>query len=145
VTYGAVKALSGILASCAFFSGAFSYAQCSVDVVIVNGRVENAPRNARVRVQLVYPHQKTGESGETTVEGGSSFRIPIWFLTQSRAPVLIGTLLEKCDRKPKTVVVSLVEADQEYDHVSLDLAQDFKLVDPSHYAPRSEIVLHGPP
>jgi len=47
-----------------------------------------------------------GESGDVTVEGGS-FRIQIPFLTQSRAPVLIGTLLEKCDRKPKTVVVTL--------------------------------------
>ena len=63
---------------------------------------------------------------------------------QSRRPVLTN-LPEKCDRKPETVVVTLVEADQEYDHVSLDLARDFKLADPSAYAPRSEIVLHGPP
>jgi hypothetical protein len=47
--------------------------------------------------------------------------------------------------RSETVVVSLVEAEQEYDRVSLDLARDFKLVDPSGYAPRSEIVLHGPP
>ena len=142
--YGAGKALAGILAVCAFASGALSHAQCSVDVVIVNGRVEHAPRNASVRVQLVYPKQKKGELGETTLEGGS-FRMQIPFLTQSRAPVLIGNLLEKCDRKPETVVVTLVEADQEYDHVSLDLARDFTLADPSAYAPRSEIVLHGKP
>jgi len=140
--YGAGKALAGILAVCAFASGALSHASCSVDVVIVNGRVEHAPRNASVRVQLVYPKQKKGELGETTLEGGS-FRIQIPFLTQSRRPVLIN-LPEKCDRKPETVVVTLVEADQEYDHVSLDLARDFKLADPSAYAPRSEIVLHGP-
>jgi hypothetical protein len=87
---------------------------------------------------------RSGELGETTLEGGS-FRMQIPFLTQSRAPGLIGNLLEKCDRKPETVVVTLVDADQEYDHVSLDLARDFKLADPSAYAPRSEIVLHGPP
>ena len=57
---------------------------------------------------------------------------------------MMGTLLEKCDRKPKTVVVTLVDADQEYDRVSLDLAKDFKMPDPSAYALRSEIVLHGP-
>jgi hypothetical protein len=147
---GAFKTLAGILSLGTIFSGAFSHAWCPVDVVIVNGRVENAPRNGIVRVQLVYPKQKQkmGESGDVTVEGGS-FRIQIPFLTQSRAPVLIGALLEKCDRKPKTVVVTLVEADQEgereYDRVSLDLARDFKMADPSAYALRSAILLHGPP
>ena len=38
--YGAVKALAGTLSICLLFSGTFSYARCSVDVVIVNGRVE---------------------------------------------------------------------------------------------------------
>lgn len=148
--YGAFKTLAGILSIGTIFSGPFSHAWCPVDVVIVNGRVENAPRNGMVRVQLVYPKQKQkmGESGDVTVEG-ESFRIQIPFLTQSRAPVLIGTLLEKCDRKPKTVVVTLVEADQEgereYDRVSLDLARDFKMADPSAYALRSAILLHGPP
>ena len=143
--YGAGRALAGILAVCAFASGALSHAQCSVDVVIVNGRVEHAPRNASVRVQLVYPKQKKGELGETTLEGGSSFRMQIPFLTQSSRPVLTN-LPAKCHRKPETVVVTLVEGDQEYDHVSLDLARDFKLADSSaYYAPRSEIVLHGPP
>ena len=146
--YGAFKAL-GILSICTIFSCAFSHARCSVDVVIVNGRVEHAPRKGIVRVQLVYPKQKQemGESGDVTVEGGS-FRIQIPFLTQSRAPGLLG-VREKCDRKPETVVVTLVEADQErdheYDRVSLDLAKDFKMADPSAYALRSEIVLHGPP
>jgi len=45
--------------------------------------------------------------------------------------------------------VTLVEADQErdheYDRVSLDLAKDFKMADPSAYALRSEILLHGSP
>ena len=144
--YGAFKALAGILSICAISVGAFS--QCSVDVVIVKGRVEHAPRKGIVRVQLVYPKQKQqmGESGDVTVEGGS-FRIQIPFLTQSRAPGLLG-IREKCDRKPGTVVVTLVEADQErdqeYDRVSLDLAKDFKMADPSAYALRAEILLHGP-
>ena len=103
--YGAGKALAGILAVFAFSSGALSHALCSVDVVIVNGRVEHAPRNASVRVQLVYPKQKKGELGETTLEGGS-FLMQIPFLTQSHAPMLMGNLLEKCDRKPETVVVT---------------------------------------
>src|SRR6202790_1589023 len=147
--YGALKTLAGILSICAIFSGAFSHARCSVDVVIVNGRVEHAPRKGIVRVQLVYPKQKQemGESGDVTIEGGS-FRIQIPFLTQSRAPGLLG-VREKCDRKPETVVVTLMEADQErdheYDRVSLDLAKDFKMTDPSAYALRSEMMLPGWP
>jgi hypothetical protein len=144
VIHDAFKALAGILSICAIFSGTFSRASCSVDIVIVNGQVEHSPPKATVRVQLVYPNQNMGESGDVTVEGGS-FRIEIPFLTQSRAPVLGGSLREKCDRKPKTVVVTLIEADQEYDRVSLDLAKDFKMADPSAYALRSQILLHGPP
>jgi hypothetical protein len=141
--YGTVEALSPILAICGFCSGAIVHASCSVDVVIVNGRVVNAPRNGIVRVQLTYPQQKKGELGETTLED-ESFRIQIPFGTQSRRPVLVN-LPERCDRKPETVVVSLVAGGQEYDHISLDLARDFKLADPSAYAPRAEIVLHGRP
>ncbi|MFZ0770982.1 MAG: hypothetical protein WCA49_22970 [Candidatus Sulfotelmatobacter sp.] len=128
----------------ATFPGAFLHASCPVDEVIVSGRVENAPVKGSVRVQLVYPNHKAGDSAEATLDRGS-FRIEIPFLTQSRAPVLMGTLREKCDRKPETVVVTLVEADQEYDRISLDLAKDFKKEDPSAYALRSEILLHGPP
>ena len=74
--YGAFKALAGILSICAISVGAFS--QCSVDVVIVKGRVEHAPRKGIVRVQLVYPKQKhpMGESGDVTVDrfgGGAVF------------------------------------------------------------------------
>ena len=139
--HAASSALAGILC---IASSAFLHAKCPVDVVIVNGRVEHAPLNASVRVQLIYPKQKTGESGDVTVEGGP-FGIQIPFFTQSRAPLLIGEFLEKCDRKPKTIVVTLIEADQEYDRVSLDLAKDFKMADPCAYALRSEILLHGPP
>jgi|HubBroStandDraft_6_1064221.scaffolds.fasta_scaffold09709_3 hypothetical protein len=46
--------------------------------------------------------------------------------TQSHAAALIGAFREKCDRKPKTVVLTLIEADRDYDRVSLDLAKDFK-------------------
>jgi len=140
--HNAFKALAGILSICAIFSGTFSRASCSVDIVIVNGQVEHSPPKATVRVQLVYPNQNMGESGDVTVDG-ESFRIQIPFLTQSRAPGLLG-IREKCDRKPE-IVVTLIEADQEYDRVSLDLAKDFKMADPSAYAPRSKILLHGPP
>ena len=140
---GALKTLAWTLYACAIASGLFAHASCSTDLVIVKGRVENPPRNAIVRVQLVFAKQQVGDSGEVTVENGP-FTIEIPFYTQSRAPVLIGNLLEKCDRKPKTVIVTLVAGDQEYDRVSLDLAKDFKMPYPTAYTLRTEIVLHGP-
>ena len=115
---------------------------CSVDTVIVKGRVNHAPRNAKVRVQLVFAKEQLGDSGEATIEG-ETFSIPIEFLTQSHKPVLMG-LREKCDRKPKTVVVTLVEVDHEYDRISLDFAKDFQIADPSAYTVRSELLLNGP-
>jgi hypothetical protein len=144
MVHSASKVLAGILSIFAISSSAFS--QCSVDVVIVSGRVERATRKGIVRVQLVFPKQKQklGESGEVTVEGGF-FRLQIPFLTQSPAPALFGSVLEKCERKPKTVFVTLREADKEDDRVSLDLAKDFRMVDTSAYALRSEILLQGPP
>ena len=119
-----------------------SHAGCSVDTVIVKGRAEQAPRNARVRVQLIFPKEQPGDSGEATIENGA-FSIPIEFLTQSRRPVLLGSLGEKCDRRPKTVVVTLVEGDQEVDRISLDFAKDFVAADPTAYTLRSELVLRS--
>jgi len=117
---------------------------CGTDVVIVKGRVEHAPPSAIVRVQLVYAKQGYGESGDVTVENGK-FILQIPFLTQSRAPVLMGSLGEKCDRTPTAVTVKLMNGDynQELDGVSLDFKKDFKLADPSAFASRSEIVLNS--
>jgi hypothetical protein len=142
--YAAFKAIARMLSICAVFSGVLSHALCSVDEVVVNGRIDDPPKGETVRVQLVYPNQQMGESGEIT-PAGSSFRIQIPFLTQSHPPTLIGSLREKCNRRPKTVIVTLVKADQEYDRVSLDLAKDFKMADSSSYALLSEILLHRPP
>ncbi len=117
---------------------------CAIDVVVVKGRVEHAPRGATVHVELLYPHNAGSDSGETTLEG-AEFTLPVDFLTQSRRPVLIGEWRQKCDRKPETVVVTLMGGDpiQEYDRVSLQLSSDFKRTDPSSYALKSEIVLKG--
>jgi hypothetical protein len=141
---GAPRAFASMLFGCAMLMCAFSHASCPVDEVIVSGRVEDAPAKASVRVQLIYSNGKPGDSAEATLDRGA-FRIEIPFLTLSRAPALIGTFREKCDRKPTTVVVALLEGEREYDRVSLNLAKDFRMVDSSAYAPRSEILLHGPP
>lgn len=142
MTFGAAKTVSSIL-SVALITCAFVHALCSVDLVIVRGRIDHAPSDAKVRVQMVYSKDMPGESAEATIENGT-FGIPIEFLTQSRRPVVNG-LLEKCNRRPKTVIVTLVgsDGDHEYDRISLDFAKDFKMTDASAYALRSELVLNG--
>jgi hypothetical protein len=118
-----------------------AYAECPVDTVILKGRVEHASLGARIQVQLVYPKGVTGETGETSVEDGA-FHIPIEFLTLSKRP-LLRNLPEKCDRKPKTVNVTLIEGDQQGEPLSLDFARDFKVADASAYTLRSDLVLQG--
>jgi len=112
-------------------------AQCSVNTVIVSGRVDHANAHASVRVRLVYPKRK---SGEVTVEEGS-FRIPVEYVTQQSS--ILTNLPPRCGRKPQTVVVSLLENGQQSDEVSLDFLKSFKMADASAYALRSELVLHG--
>jgi len=121
----------------------FAQAVCSVDVVVVRGRVDHAPDKSKVHVQLLYPKGMAGESGDVAIENGT-FSIPIEFLTQSRRPVVNG-MLEKCNRRPSAVIVTLVENDggREYDRIVLNFSKDFRLADPTAYALRSELVLKG--
>lgn len=116
-------------------------AQCPVNTVIVKGRVvETANAHSKVRVELVYPKEKPGEAGEVTVEDGA-FQIPIEFVTMQSS--IFTNLPKRCGRKPKTVVITLLENDQQSDQVFLDLAKSFTMTDASAYSPRSELVLNG--
>jgi hypothetical protein len=121
-------------------------AACGVDTVVVRGRVEHVPANAKVHVQLVYAKNQGGDSAETTLPEGGEFNIPIESLTQSRRPV-INQLFEKCERKPQAVIITLMGGEplREYDRVALDFVKDFKISDSSSYALRSEVVLNGVP
>jgi hypothetical protein len=135
------RTLTGILGTSLALS-VFACAQCPVDTVIVKGRVvENANAHSKVRVQLVYPKEKPGESGAVTVEDGA-FQIPVEFMTMQSS--IFTNLPKRCSRKPKTVVITLLENDHEFDHVSLDFAKNFHLADASAYTLGSEVVLNGP-
>jgi hypothetical protein len=118
---------------------AIARAQCPVNTVMVRGRVENLQQSSKVQVQLIYAKQQPGESAVATLQD-VSFRIPVEFLTQNSKP-LFANLHAKCDRKPKTVVVTLLAGDQQSDQVSLDLLKDFDHLDVSAYTLRQEIVL----
>jgi len=128
------------LACILLFTTAAGYAQCPVDQIMLKGRVENPAPNVRVRAQLVYPKQQSGESAETTVEEGY-FHLPIEFLTQSSRP-LIKNLRAKCGRKPSEVVITLLTGDIEKNQITLDFPRDFTMTDASAYAPQKEIVLN---
>ena len=119
-----------------------AHAQCPVDTVIVKGRVEHpvAKNDYRVRVQLVYPKHKPGESGEATVED-AIFQIPVEFVTAQSS--LFTNLPARCGRKPQTVVITLLSGDQKSDEVFLDFAKNFRMVDASAYTLRTELALNG--
>ena len=119
-----------------------AHAQCRVDTVIVKGRVEHsvAPNDYRVRVQLVYPKHKPGESGEVTVEN-ANFHIPVEFVTAQSS--LFTNLPKRCGRKPQTVVITLLSGNRKSDEVSFNFPKDFRMVDASAYRLRSPLVLNG--
>lgn len=119
---------------------AAGHAQCPVNQMMLKGRVENPAPNICVRVQLLYPKQQSGESAETTVEGGT-FHLPIEFLTQSSKP-LIRNLKPKCERKPSEVVITLLTGDSEMKQMTLDFPRDFTMTDASAYAPQKEIAFN---
>ena len=143
MSLAAAKTLSSLV-TFVLITYTFVHAVCPVDQVIVNGTVDHAPSNAKIHVQLVYPRGMPGDAGEVTVENGK-FSLPVDFLTQSRAPIVNGAL-EKCNRRPRTVIVTLVgdNEEREYDRVTLDFARDFKRADSSSYVVRSAIAIEGP-
>jgi hypothetical protein len=72
-----------------------AYAQCPVNTVIVKGRIERPvpEHHYQVRVQLVYPRHKPGESGEVTVED-AIFNVPVEFVTAQSS--LFSNLPRRC-------------------------------------------------
>ena len=128
---------------CTLLLAASAHAQCPVHTIIVKGRVDTPAPASRVRVQLSYPKQQSGESAEATLTDGS-FRLPIEFLTQSSKPFLTN-LKPKCDRKPSTVIVTLFAGNEQRNEITLDFPRDFTMTDASAYTPRSEIAMKSLP
>jgi len=123
-------------------TAALARAQCPVNTVMVRGHVDHPQPNSKVQVQLVYPKPEPGESAQANLDD-NTFHIPIEFLTQSSKP-LFKNLHAKCDRKPTTVVITLLTGDQQSDQVTLDLLKDFDHLDASAYTLRHEITLNAP-
>ena len=122
------------------FLSSIAHTQCPVNTLIVKGRVEHSIANSdyRVRVPLVYPKHKPGESGEVTVED-KTFQIPVEFVTEKSS--LFSNLPRRCSRRPQNIVITLLQGEQKSDEVFLDFAKNFRMSDPSAYTLRSELVL----
>lgn len=150
------------LLSCSLLiASTLARAQCPVNSIVIKGRVEHLPRNASVRVELLYPpdpHRKRvpgtdmqeterGEAAEAILDG-DKFSIPIEFVTNNRRPLM--SFGSRCDRKPDSVVITLKEngrvneKGEERDRVTLDFPQDFKSDDAKHFTV-SDVVLNGQP
>jgi len=123
----------------ALVSAVLCSAACPTGSVVVKGRVENPLANAVVRVGLIYSERQVEDSANTTLDN-SSFTVKVPFYTQSRGPVVNG-LLEKCNRKPKTVIVRLLLGDEQHDSKTLNLLKDFDSPFPNAYTLRSPLVL----
>lgn len=136
----ATNTLASILSGCLALS-VIVHGQCPVNTVIVKGHVDNATAHSKIRVELVYSKNRPGEAGDTTLEDGN-FQIPLEFVTEQSS--IFPNLPKRCSRKPKTIVVTLLENNQEADQLSLEFARNFKMVDASAYTPRSELVLKNP-
>jgi hypothetical protein len=123
----------------ALLSAVLCSAACPTGSVVVKGRVENLPANAVIRVELLYSQRQVEDSAETTLEN-PSFTVKVPFYTQSREPVVNG-LFEKCNRKPKTVIVRLLQGDEQHDSKTLDILKDFESPFPNAYTLRLPLVL----
>lgn len=120
---------------------ALASAACPTGFVVVKGRVENPAARSVVRVELIYSHRQAEDSAETALEN-ASFTLKVPFFTQSRGPVVDG-LLEKCDRKPKTVIVRLLQGGEVLDSKTLYLVKDFDWPFPNAYMLRLPLVLNN--
>jgi len=56
---------------------------------------------------------------------------------------IFSNLPKRCGRKPQTIVITLLNNDEESSRVFLDFAKDFKPADASAYGLRSELVLNS--
>ncbi len=98
MVYGVFKALIATLSICAICSGAFLHAECPIDTIIVNGHVENASRKGIVKVQLIYPKGRIGESGDVTLEDGRSAA-----RSYRRAGVPESVIMKMCGWETRTM------------------------------------------
>jgi hypothetical protein len=158
-----LRAIRAFAAPCLFAAIALSaaHAQCPVNSIVIKGHVEHLPRHATVKVELFYlpdPHAPRkrnqpddsilrGESAEAILDG-AAFSVPVEFVSNNRRPMM--SFGSRCDRKPESVVVTLLtsahagDAAQELDRVSLDFPHDFKSDDQQHFT-LTDLVLNGQP
>jgi hypothetical protein len=120
-------------------------AKCPTYTVDVQGRIECSFKpEDKVLATLIFHDRQPEATGEETAidihDGRFDGRVA--FDTYSSPGVLH---IDKCNRRPKSVLIRLIEADGiEKDRVSLKIASDFNYDEKqSEYRLRSDVVVHG--
>lgn len=120
-------------------------AKCPTYSVEVRGRIECSFKpDDKVLATLIFLDRQPEASGEETAidihDGRFDGRVA--FDTYSSSSVLTG---DRCDRRPKSVLIRLIEADGiEKDRTSLKIASDLNYDEKQgEYTVRSDVILHG--
>ena len=120
-------------------------AKCPTHSVEVRGKIKCSFKpDDKVLVTLIFfDHQPEASGKETAIDlQGPAFSGWVAFDTLSSSGLFGG---DKCHRRPKSVLIRLIEADGvEKDHVSLKIASDFYYDEErGEYTPKSDVTLHG--
>jgi hypothetical protein len=120
-------------------------AKCPTYSVKIRGKIECffKPDDKVLATLIFFEHQPeaSGEEAAMDIHDGT-FDGRVAFDTFSSSGLLSG---DKCHRRPKSVLIRLIEADGvEKDRKSLNIASDFNYDEgQGEYTPKSDVILHG--
>lgn len=136
----------------AFFSVALLFlatplpAKCPRYSVDIRGKIEcSLKSDDKVLVTLIFSDNHRVDPGEeTAIEvHNANFAGRMSFDTHSSSTLLGG---DRCHRRPKSVLIRLVESDGETDRTSLKIASDFSYDEKQgEYTLKSDLILHACP
>jgi hypothetical protein len=120
-------------------------AKCPTYSVEIRGKIECSfkPNDKVLATLIFFEHQPEASGEETAMDiHNGTFDGRVAFGTFSSSGLLSG---DKCHRRPKSVLIRLIEADGvEKDRKSLNIASDFNYDEKQgEYVVRSEVTLHG--
>jgi hypothetical protein len=120
-------------------------AKCPTYSVKIRGKIECffKPDDKVLATLIFFEHQPEVSGEETAMDiHDATFDGRVAFGTYSSSGLLSG---DKCHRRPKSVLIRLIEADGvEKDRKSLNIASDFNYDEAQgEYTPKSDVILHG--
>jgi hypothetical protein len=121
------------------------WAKCPTYSVEIRGKIECSfkPDDKVVASLIFFDHQPEASGEETAIDiHNAMFSGRVAFDTYSSSGLLRG---DKCHRRPKSVLIRLIEADGiEKDRISLKISTDFSFDEKQgEFILRSDVILHG--